>query len=906
MKSFPKTPQFFFLLVFALLAVIPQVIDAVPCQGETWYWNNAFCEGAPTIKSIPGQSEPTDCQASTFRLHKSERFVCLDSQPPPSAPEDRPQECKQGKITDGGREYTSEWAPCSREVYSCGNNTCGKDGGYVQKATEWRQCRQYVNITYDFSDSKECKIRKSGPITEWEAFIKIENAQKAFDTGYFQTCPASANGWSITPPVLQCSGQCYPAPEITPFNEIQSPKNVFDAENSQSLKLPVHGAWKDTVEQELNKEEYRNPDSSFCKVESYRYALSSLDPTIERAQGNTPDSSTRDVVLSQSQCSGVPGAMHDFTVKACAGGTCGAPGKLSFTASKAPQLLSPYDPDWEETKVLASPPLRLKMSWCEAPQMQSYRYQIFKVEKKDEAAFSARTTPFTESELALLEKQEGSRVPNSYSDLFSNIKKDILYIWRISACKETTGTVCGPWSQQWSFKSQQAEIKPPVLKSPAYNPSNPGSIPSVNLSEKLDWEYANPIIPPHLVVSIKGGNISKIFAYNATELAFKDLEELFEPYLPHTTIYTWKVGSCLSEDTAVCEQAAPADVLWSQEWKFKPTGSPPATLRIAPMQETVIALPATLSWSASPGAGSYEWQVRTQQGEIVANGKVSARTTQAMLEYENYTSEGPNTLKKDTSYSWRVRTCADEYSQICEDSWSTEQQFKTSQLLAPVLHEPSQGSSHELPRFNLSWSAVLGASSYQYAVEYRTPATDSSQRCKTLQYAKTETRPGNSTGSSVEGITCEGTYEARIRSCLDSQCKEAGDWSSWQSFAMQEPSGISPGGLVPCGRTTDNKGTPWDELKPCGLEDMFLVIKVIIDFILWKVSLLAIIFMSIASAGVLFTSFGTPFAIQKIKQMWKALGVGILILLFSWMLLNLLLGLVGFDVNIFGKWYERQ
>ena len=62
--------------------------------------------------------------------------------------------------------------------------------------------------------------------------------------------------------------------------------------------------------------------------------------------------------------------------------------------------------------------------------------------------------------------------------------------------------------------------------------------------------------------------------------------------------------------------------------------------------------------------------------------------------------------------------------------------------------------------------------------------------------------------------------------------------------------------------------------------------------------------MLLLTGAVSYLSLGAPNTLAQIKSTWKAVIAGVLILLLAWLFLNLLLGFFGFNVGIFGNWYE--
>ena len=112
-------------------------------------------------------------------------------------------------------------------------------------------------------------------------------------------------------------------------------------------------------------------------------------------------------------------------------------------------------------------------------------------------------------------------------------------------------------------------------------------------------------------------------------------------------------------------------------------------------------------------------------------------------------------------------------------------------------------------------------------------------------------------------------------------------------------------GLVPCGVGIDNPGTPaWNETDDCELKHLFLLIKNLIDFALWKLTPLIIVIMVVATGVIFYFQFGDASVLATVRRIWHYIGIGVLILLFSWLFLNFLLGILGFDINVFGRWTE--
>lgn len=110
-------------------------------------------------------------------------------------------------------------------------------------------------------------------------------------------------------------------------------------------------------------------------------------------------------------------------------------------------------------------------------------------------------------------------------------------------------------------------------------------------------------------------------------------------------------------------------------------------------------------------------------------------------------------------------------------------------------------------------------------------------------------------------------------------------------------------GLIPCGVIIDDPATPWDETDPCQLKHAFLLLHNVLTFTLWKLVPLLIVLLVVVTGATFFFQLGGPEVMAKVRMIWSAVGKGVLILLFSWLFLNFLLGILGFDISIFGTWY---
>ena len=151
-----------------------------------------------------------------------------------------------------------------------------------------------------------------------------------------------------------------------------------------------------------------------------------------------------------------------------------------------------------------------------------------------------------------------------------------------------------------------------------------------------------------------------------------------------------------------------------------------------------------------------------------------------------------------------------------------------------------------------------------------------------------------------------GNYSWWVRACLDEKCSNdaRGDLSPGWSFTLVQPTPPAKFGLVPCGRVSDNPDTPWNEREPCQIKHIFLLLRNIIDLLLWRIGLTILVLLTIATGVVYYFSMGAPTTMVKVKSILKSAGIGYGIVFLAWLILNLLLSILGYQFQIFGHWWQ--
>jgi len=565
-------------------------------------------------------------------------------------------------------------------------------------------------------------------------------------------------------------------------------------------------------------------------------------------------------------CSLKPETTYTWTVKACCnaeGTLCGAESNWSFTTSAAPEPLSPYDPDFAGPEQAEDIPLPVTLRWC-AFQGEPKIYKLLFYIIEDEIE---KCHPWLEAEGECVSK----KVPfiNEFPDLnWGYFSKRSSYAWQVAACteiEETGEEQCSEYGQKWSFSTADYELVPPILIYPPNDTDTP-----VGLPVTLKWQG---VFPAHSFIYELTG--IETGTTKVTTVSFD------YPKLNLDTVYSWRVIPCWDFEGTDCEN-------WSETSFFRTTGRPPKLIN--PLDGTSnIPIPTTLKWEAVPGAISYVLNIGGGDLDLTT----TTKKTEFPLDYPQ--------LKQLTTYSWQARTCARANGELCGD-WSGISSFTTFKLSAPTNPSPAENeeiSTYQMPR-TFSWDPVPWSKYYRYEIDYISKSPEEAGECPLGQVV------GNIVAKTSVLVTlnCLGKYRWRVQACLDENCQEAGDWSPFWEFPFSQLAPPTEKGIVPCGRIFDNPDTSWNERDPCQLKHLFLMLKIILDFLLWRVSLIILVLLTLLTGVIFYFSRGAPETIVQIKSIWKAAGIGYGVIFFAWLIVTWLVSIVGFRVEIFGRWWE--
>lgn len=665
-----------------------------------------------------------------------------------------------------------------------------------------------------------------------------------------------------------CQGQCLETPENPRYYNNPTYSDRPDKNTGGSnLNLPVKLDWDDV-------ESWGQLDGS----QSYKLKMDGTEKMVTQSD------------FTPAACALESGTNYNWQVSACCGadGTnCSQESNWDFSTSLAPEPLSPPDPDWLGEEQVKDIPLPAALDWCDVEEANTYRFRVYVIEGGKKVCHPALVSikdgkEFCDSWLLRKHRREPEQIERTlYSDFTDQqayfFTKDTSYQWQAKTCTDEGGLKCQNYGQLWSFLTAEAL---PLTLAPISPPNDPAGEKPVGLPLTLDWQADI-------------GTNSFIYQIDSTAAIATDSQTplLNYPQLSLDTFYRWKIKPCWDYQGQECEES------FSAEWIFKTTGQPP-TLQQPLATAKNVPIPINFQWEEVSGAKSYLFKI--WGGNL--NLEKAVEKPEISLDFPDFE------IRQETEYSWQVQTCAWEGGRACGQA-SPIQGFKTFRIPAPANPiSPENNSQFFTDQRHLSWEGVPQAKTYQYQVKYLSlDSAEKDENCSALVGKDVFDSPKTTVATSdYLQLKCLGQYQWQVRSCLDKDCQETSNWSNSWTFSLVEPTGIGVGGLVPCGKAVDNPSTPWSERDPCGIKHIFLLIKMLVDFLFTRLVPLGLVLL-IAVSAIMFY-FSLPLGVTdpwtKIRSFWRSALIGTAIIFFAWLLVNLILQLIGYQVNIFGNWYQ--
>jgi len=350
-----------------------------------------------------------------------------------------------------------------------------------------------------------------------------------------------------------------------------------------------------------------------------------------------------------------------------------------------------------------------------------------------------------------------------------------------------------------------------------------------------------------------------------------------------------------------------------------------------------IRIPHYFNWDASLGAASY-W-LKIEEKEFFHPDLLEVKTLKS--------NKWIDWLNEGAPYYWQVRTCADLCQQKDENllqcgEWSE----KIGPFVGYYLNPPTEilTGIQFFPEENISlwWRPIAkGTDCTHLKIAYRGGMFEKRKDCieKAMSspegyivfdqilkgdlggsfilpkdFLPTSTEIYEDKASGIKTNVCLGNYYYQVRYCtgedcykkkedckkpeeckkeggnyLDcvdcyysAECQEAGPWSYLASFEIvTRKYGRGDGGgfgtcrnIIPCTK--------------CEILDIPKIISNIMSCILWTISPIAMVFLLLYTGIRFYFSFGSLEVIERIKLIWKAAGIGWLLMLFSWLIVNLI------------------
>lgn len=554
--------------------------------------------------------------------------------------------------------------------------------------------------------------------------------------------------------------------------------------------------------------------------------------------------------------------------------------RWSFITNMAPELISPFDPDWNNASQWAvDVAIPVTLDWCDVEEAGSYKLKLYTVSGGTENCHPL----LLKSGVCTPEAIEDPGYPSSLPSTFEDIRgtyflRDMNYRWEVATCYASSyEEICSDFGHmKWGFDTTS------TLPGVEFKLLSPPNNSVVGLPVQFTWNFPFGMQSYIYEFETALGPTSSIVRQTSIILDY--------PLFNANGSYRWRVRPCSNPDGTNCEN-------WTSRWRFTITGARPS-LNTPNNNATDVVIPARFDWDDVESAGSYQIQFSKDNFATLLKEFVIPKSEFAAPNSE-ITIDDP-VLEMSTQYWWRVRTCAHSDGTVC-GNWSNPiRRFTTFQIQPPNNLLPNSGALINTDVFDLSWDAVEGAKAYQYII-YDPDGTEIINKIILSNSAR---------HYSTEFLRIDAPYTWKVQSCLDANCSpsKVSGYTALQNFQM---SFVAPpesrGGLIPCGRIYEDPDTPcppFCERDKCQIHHLFILLRNILEFLLFKVAFILMILLSFVAGLFFYISKGDANVIFKVRSLMKAAAIGFLIILFSWLVINLFLSAIGFKFQLFGHWWE--
>jgi len=757
----------------------------------------------------------------------------------------------------GDTDYQERQGGCGEyeRRYKCDSNTaCGADI-LVQKCDRKQDRTRHCTV-----DSDGDGIPDSWNDPPWSSCYNTTDScytttKDTCDT--WELCVGAVSpSWQGGIPACSCEGYCLADP---PNPLLQD--GIGDISNL-SARLPIYLKWD--IVSGANSYRYRNWETYLPSTTSWEFSMATTTGT----------TTNTNIIPGEASCVLKSTSTYSWKTSPC----CASDGSTdckdwdevstsSYETSLSPEMVGPLDPDWNQTTQWALEiDITETLDWCDVDEATYYKIKLIHL-------VGAVENVLDEIKIDVPPSAEPSSHWNDHIGYY--FQPNNHYRWQVVTCLPDGGVdLCSEYSQKWGFTTTSTLpdstfdlISPPDDSDPANSVAVPTLLKWTNKIGYNSFYYeVTPTNPAGPVISgTTTGSSGVTLDLNLN------------------THYEWTAKACTDHSAQNC------GALVLPRWDFWTTGRRPV-LTNPPLLATDVVLPVNLAWDEVSGSGFYSVDVAKGAPFLPANIIWQATTSNTFVKLDH------PTLSTSTWYSWRARSCA--YGIKCGQPSFPIGIFMTFDLSVPTTTEPADGTVIDKPmNITFTWDAVAGAKAYHYII---TSAAGTEIINRII--------PSNSITHSPTEFPKTGVYEWIVRACLDTACTAPSQWSNggtpWSfDLALIAPVGAR-GGLVPCGRTMNDPDTPWDETERCGILHLFLLLRSILHFILWKIATVLLVLMLTIAGVMLFLDWGTTEMIIRIKSLTKSLIFGYLLIFFAWFITNFILGLLGYDFGLWGRWWE--
>lgn len=586
----------------------------------------------------------------------------------------------------------------------------------------------------------------------------------------------------------------------------------------------------------------------------------------------------------------------NYRVKACCSANCTDCGPFvgwNFSTGDFAEPKSPLDPDWNGPEAgTGFAPKDLQLEWCRTwmakstPVDWAKSYRLM-VTLDEERAGTQNCHPLLVSngqcvDANITGDSSTGIVKTSYPvqgrNDFNFFTRNRTYGWKMKTCYDETSSRCAEYGQSWSFVTKNDQLGIPTATSPADDPQgeNPAAMPV-----SLSWttpDGANSFI---YQTTFTAGDQKSDWSSVPNSKSSPELKAQFDAdNLKPDTIYKWRVRACAKFDFKDCDG-------WSPWFSFRTTGRPPA----ASSMTQSAGVPATFSWPATGGAKSYNFSLSGSNATSTGEIKAVTLNDPATLQNTKYTLNYPD-INQGQNYTWKIQACAHSDGTAC-GAWSEPVWFASGQMTPPQDLEPANGSTVVVDGASqdISWNAVLGALAYRYTLSLITP---NEPNCVREPIENIVVPPNDSVQ-----IDCLGEYQLVVQPCVDKECKSLGPQSE-SNFVLSQQASDKKSMLLVCGTNYDIPQTAWNERETCQPKHLLVLAAVIINFLLFRFSILLLPILAVITGLIFYSPLKTPEILEKVRSAWQAIGIGYGLLFMAWLLVGFILQAIGYP----GVWWK--